>query len=68
MNTINITKDDLLETTFNLLVNDNRSLSVIADESGVNYHWLGKFKQEKYDNPGVKTIQKLYTFLIKSAA
>jgi len=67
MNTLNITKDDLLTVTHGLLVNDSRSLSVIADESGLNYHWLGKFKQEKYEDPGVKKIQKLYSFLILSA-
>jgi hypothetical protein len=55
---------DLYEETLRLLDSSGKSLRIIAEGSGVNYHWLGKFKQRKFDNPGVKTIQRLRRYLL----
>lgn len=66
MKPLNILEDDLLTETHALLLADKRSLPVIASEAEVNYHWLGKFNQDKYEDPGVKKIQKLYAYLVTS--
>lgn len=59
---------NLLKTTTELLNNDPRTIRQIADESGVNFHWLGKFKQGAFTNPGVVTVERLYTYLTRAAA
>lgn len=59
---------DLYTETLELLKSDRRPLREIADGAEVNYHWLGKFKQEKFSNPGVRTIQKLHAFLSSQVA
>lgn len=66
MENLNIYTDDLHTVTHELLLNDERTLFVIASESGVGFHWLGKFKQNKYEDPGVSKVQKLYRYLSKS--
>lgn len=54
-NTPNITRE--------LLEGHPDSLEAIALHSGVGYHWLGKFKQGKYEDPGFSKIARLYNYL-----
>jgi len=56
---------DLYTRTLNLLRRDKRTLHEIAEGAQVNIHWLGKFKQGRFDNPGVRTVEQLYRFLRK---
>lgn len=60
---------DLLTETLELFAKRpaNVSLRAISEASGVNFHWLGKFAQGKFDDPGVKKIQKLHDYLISVA-
>lgn len=51
--------------TLKLLKADPRTLDEISKAAGVNRHWLEKFRQEKYPNPGVNHVQKLYDFYTK---
>lgn len=57
---------ELLPATKRLLEQRAKRLSLrkISAGSGVNLHWLGKFVQGKFDDPGVKKIQKLHDYLI----
>ncbi len=50
-----------------LLLQDKRTLEVIALEADVGFHWLGKFKQGKYEDPGSRKVEKLYRYLSESA-
>ena len=54
---------DLLSKTLDKLRDDARTINEIADGAGVNRHWLAKLKQGKFDNPGVRTIERLHNFL-----
>ena len=55
---------DLYESAKVLLQQSSESVPTIADNAGVNPHWLGKFKQGKYANPGVRTVQRLHDYLL----
>lgn len=57
-------ENDILEQTYQLLEADPRTIGEIAEQSGLNYHWLGKFKQRKFSDPGFKKISTLHAFLI----
>lgn len=54
----------LYDKTIELLLDDPRSTKEIAEAAAVNEHWLGKFRQHRFENPGVKTVEKLYDHLI----
>lgn len=58
---------DLYTKTLDLLRSDQRTLREIADGADLNYHWLTKFKQGVFKNPGVRTIESLYLFLAKTS-
>ena len=58
---------ELLVETQGLLQNRKLSLREISEKTGINFHWLSKFKQGKFDDPGVKKIEQLHTFLTESA-
>ena len=59
---------DLYSRTMNLLRRDPRMLKEIAVGADVNLHWLSKFKQGRFSNPGVRTIERLHNFLSKRKA
>ena len=44
-------------------VNNNHTVSSIAESTGLNYHWLSKFYQDRCKNPGVNTVMKLNRYL-----
>ena len=56
---------NLLDETYRLLgeAREHMTLRQIADESGVNFHWLGKFAQRAYPEPSVVKVQKLHATL-----
>ena len=56
----------LLTRTRELLKNRTKSLRAISEESGINYHWLGKFQQGAFDDPGVKKVEQLHDFLVSA--
>lgn len=53
----------LYKRTLTLLKNDPRPVTQIAKESGLPYEWLFALKRERFKNPSVNRIQKLYEFL-----
>lgn len=55
--------EPLLDRTYRLLDSSDLPLRAIAEGAGVNFHWLGKFKQRIFDDPGVTRIERLYRFL-----
>lgn len=59
--------NNLLTKTYRLLDSDPRTLRTIAGDSGVNFHWLAKFKQRQFENPGVVTVERLFNHLKKAA-
>lgn len=54
------------EKTRALLRKDSRQLRAIATGADVNFHWLSKFKNGEFPNPGVNTVEKLHEYLIGS--
>jgi hypothetical protein len=60
-------ESELLTQTYTLLDQSGEPIRVIADGAGVNYHWLGKFKQRRFENPGVITVERLHRFLSERA-
>lgn len=53
----------LLDEAYTLLDASNESIRTISDKSGLNYHWLSKFNQRIWPNPGVNHVQKLRDYL-----
>jgi hypothetical protein len=53
----------LLQETTELLQSDQRTLRLIAEETGLGFEWLSKLKQEKIGDPGVVKIQTLNAYL-----
>jgi hypothetical protein len=53
----------LLAETRRLLEQRDKSLQVISEETGINVHWLRKFSQGAFDDPGVNRIEHLYDYL-----
>lgn len=53
----------LYSSTLAMLRTDERDMEEIAKGAKVNVHWLRKFKQGKFKNPGVNTIEQLHNFL-----
>lgn len=53
-----------------LLANRPRSLEykTIADETGLSVAWLRAFAAGQADNPGVVSVETLYTFLMNHKA
>lgn len=56
---------DMYTCTLNLLKEDGGTIPEIASGADVNIHWLAKFRQGKFENPGVKTIERLHNYLIQ---
>ena len=57
---------DLYTETKRLLMSSKESIPKMAKNAGVNKHWLAKFKQGKYPNPGVLHVQRLHDYLAAS--
>ncbi len=55
----------LQETVRQMLSETKTPARVIADEAGVGYEWLNKFKQRKINEPSVKKVQDVYLYLKK---
>lgn len=58
---------DMYTRTLDLLKGDGGTIAEIAAGADVNVHWLAKFRQEKFENPGVKTIERLHNYLAQRA-
>jgi len=56
----------LLDLTKRLLKDSPLTLREISVGADVGYEWLSKFAQGRIDNPGVKTVQNLHDYLIRS--
>ena len=56
---------DLNEATLQLLRTDPRTINEIAGAAGVNRHWLAKYRQGRFKNPGILRVQALYLFLAR---
>ncbi len=59
-------RSQLLDDTRELLDRRNRTLQEISSKTGINFHWLNKFQQGKFEDPGVKKIETLHHFLAGS--
>ncbi len=59
---------DLLNTVKQLTQNSQIPSKEIAAGAGVQLRWYHFFLAGKYDDPGVKKIQKLYDFLTNQDA
>lgn len=55
---------DLYTETMELLAESEETISSMAKGSEVNFHWLAKLRQGKFENPGIKTMQKLHDYLV----
>lgn len=51
--------------TIKLLQDCPRPLLTIAEDTGIGYHWLRKFKAGRFQNPGVNSVQALYEYLLR---
>lgn len=54
----------LLKTTKELLADCKLSAERLAQDAGVGYYWLRKFRQGKIANPGIQNLQKLHDHLV----
>lgn len=65
-------KKTLLDETVELLRADRGDWKTTADKTGLGYDWLSKLSQGCIEDPGVKKIEKLHSYLTekfgKSAA
>lgn len=55
--------ESLLQRTYRLLDASDLTIREIADGAGINFHWLGKFKQKAFKDPGVTRVERLHQFL-----
>ncbi len=53
----------VLDQTYRLLDESDITLREIAVGADVNYWWLTKLKQRRFEEPGVKRIERLHRFL-----
>ena len=53
----------LLDDTYRLLDESPLTIREIAAGAGVGFHWVGKFKQRTFPNPGVNAVEAVHTFL-----
>ena len=60
-----IQRMNLLSDTYRLLeqCRKRQSIRQIAEGADLNYHWLGKFAQHTFPDPGVVKVQKLHEYL-----
>ena len=58
---------NLLAETYRLLDASNESITGIARDADINYHWLVKFNRRHHRNPGVVSVQELYDYLSNKA-
>lgn len=50
----------LFQETLDLLREDPRTMSEIAEQTGFNYDWLLKFYYSRIPDPSVNRVQELY--------
>lgn len=57
---------DLYKNTLTALKERPRNCTflTIEKDTGIKESWLKKFISESIKNPGIKTVQKLYNYLI----
>ena len=53
----------LKERTIELLRESPKSVPMIAEDCGVSVRWLKYLKADKWDDPGVNKIERVYTYL-----
>lgn len=64
---VNEVECTLLLKTRELLKNDERSIILLSNESGLPFYWLQKLaSSSSFKNPSVNKIQKLYEYLSNS--
>lgn len=47
-----------------MLASREESLREIANGAGVGYHWLTKYWQGKFSEPGIFKIQRVHDYLL----
>ena len=55
----------LKETTIELLRETSIPISQIAKDCELQERWLFFFRQGQYDDPGVRKVEKIYTYLTR---
>ncbi len=55
----------LLTTTRQLIKDDERTMLIIAQMSGIPFFWLKKFTAGEIRNPSVNRVQYMYELLTK---
>ncbi|MCB4811679.1 hypothetical protein LG204_10165 [Methylovorus menthalis] len=60
--------DDLHKTTLDLLNVSEIPLPEIAKGAEVGYRWLCDLKNGRFTDPGIKKIQRIYSFLCSKQA
>jgi hypothetical protein len=59
-------RQNLLGSTYQLLDESTLKYREIAAGSGVGFNWLIKFSRREIEEPGVKKVQAVYDFLLRS--
>lgn len=54
---------ELLERTYELLLESPLTVREVAEGAGVGYEWLAKFKHRRIPSPGVIPVCRLHDFL-----
>lgn len=54
-----------LGETLRLARQTKMSNKVLADKAGVGYHWLTKVRQGVIKNPGIVSIERVYSVLVE---
>lgn len=54
-----------LGETLRLARQTKMSNKVLADRAGVGYHWLTKVRQGVIKNPGIVSIERVYSVLVE---
>lgn len=58
---------NLMSNTIELLKEEKRSLTTIAEITGLPYLWIRNFKAGLYINPSVNRVEYLHNFLRNEA-
>lgn len=56
--------NDLYEKTLELIRASDQSIRQLAKDAGVGQRWLSDLVSGRFDDPGVKKIQRLHDYLI----
>lgn len=54
---------ELLDDTYQRLDARAVSLREVAEETGLSRHWVAKFAQRVFDDPGVKKVEAINKYL-----